>query len=94
MDSVFIHDISLTVGIQRALKQALISSQNEARVEEAVSLFERGQAFDKLELNESLKFLRDRIPSSLVQVYKLLAPKKDFIKMVCIGARLLLNVTD
>ena len=82
------------VGIQRALKQALISSQNEARVEEAVSLFERGQAFDKLELNESLKFLRDRIPSSLVQVYKLLAPKKDFIKMVCIGARLLLNVTD
>lgn len=71
------------VGIQRPLKQALVSCQNAARVQEAISLLQSGEPCDALELNESLKFLRDQIPSSLVQVHKLLAPKKDFIKAVC-----------
>lgn len=47
------------IGIQRPLKQALVSCQNAAHVQEAISLLQSGEPCDALELNESLKFLRD-----------------------------------
>jgi hypothetical protein len=71
------------VGIQWPLKQALISCQNESRVLEVLSLLDSGKPFEALKLDESLKFLRDRIPSSLVRAYNLFAPKSDFIRAVC-----------
>jgi hypothetical protein len=71
------------VAIQRLLKQAIITHQNQARVQEVASKLQSGMEFATLRLDESLKFLRDQIPSSIVYAFKLLSPKKDFIKSVC-----------
>ena len=47
------------VGLQQPLKQAVVSQQNEARIQEVTSKLESGKEFATLQLDESIKHLQD-----------------------------------